>query len=184
MSIPCILIPLLVGLISVVLGYLFGKLGNNNSKEELISLRDDLNNYKRMNSQLRLDLEKMRNQQGGKENRIEGNSESTSSIETNLVFDASYAKMIFGKKINENDFKVIEGIGPKIEELFKTSGILTWKALSETSVDRCKEILTKAGDRFQFHDPGTWPRQAKLAFEGKWDELKEWQNTLEGGREK
>ncbi|MBD3723625.1 MAG: hypothetical protein IE891_02280 [Flavobacteriaceae bacterium] len=184
MSIPCILIPLLVGLISVVLGYFFGKIGNNNSKEELISLRDDLNNYKRMNSQLRLDLEKMRNQQGGKENRIEVNSESTLSIETNLVFDASYAKMIFGKKINENDFKVIEGIGPKIEELFKTSGILTWKALSETSVDRCKEILTKAGDRFQFHDPGTWPRQAKLAFEGKWDELKEWQNTLEGGREK
>lgn len=184
MSIPCILIPLLVGLISVVLGYFFGKISNNNSKEELISLRDDLNNYKRMNSQLRLDLEKMRNQQGGKENRIEVNSESTSSIETNLVFDASYAKMIFGKKINENDFKVIEGIGPKIEELFKTSGILTWKALSETSVDRCKEILAKAGNRFQFHDPGTWPRQAKLAFEGKWDELKEWQNTLEGGREK
>lgn len=105
MSIPCILIPLLVGLISVVLGYFFGKIGNNNSKEELISLRDDLNNYKRMNSQLRLDLEKMRNQQGGKENRIEVNSESTSSIETNLVFDASYAKMIFGKKLMKMTLK-------------------------------------------------------------------------------
>ena len=88
------------------------------------------------------------------------------------------------KKVNENDLKIIEGIGPKIEELFKTSGILTWKALSETSVDRCREILNKAGERFQIHDPGTWPRQAKLCYEGKWQELKDWQATLDGGREK
>ena len=56
--------------------------------------------------------------------------------------------------------------------------------MSETSVDRCREILNKAGERFQIHDPGTWPRQAKLCYEGKWQELKDWQTTLDGGREK
>lgn len=75
-------------------------------------------------------------------------------------------------------------LGPKIEELFKTSGILTWKSLSETSVDRCNEILDKAGDRFRIHDPGTWPRQSKLAYEGKWQELKDWQEKLDKGKEK
>ena len=99
-------------------------------------------------------------------------------------YDGALVKVIFGKKVNENDLKIIEGIGPKIEELFKTSGILTWKALSETSVDRCREILNKAGERFQIHDPSTWPRQAKLCYEGKWQELKDWQEILDGGRER
>lgn len=99
-------------------------------------------------------------------------------------FNASEAKIVFGKKIKENDLKVIEGIGPKIEELFKTSGIQSWKALSETSIDRCKEILMKAGERYAIHDPSTWSRQAKLAYDSKWHELKNWQDQLNGGREK
>ncbi len=77
----------------------------------------------------------------------------------------------------------MEGLGPKIEELFKTSGILTWKALGETSVDRLREILSKAGERYQIHDPSSWPKQSKLAYEGKWQELKEWQKKSDGGRE-
>jgi hypothetical protein len=31
-------------------------------------------------------------------------------------------------------------------------------------------------------DPGTWPQQAKLAAEGKMDELKKLQEELQGGR--
>ena len=40
-----------------------------------------------------------------------------------------------------------------------------------------------AGERFQMHDPTSWPDQAKLAAEGRWDELKELQDILQGGRE-
>jgi hypothetical protein len=36
-----------------------------------------------------------------------------------------------------------------------------------------KGILEEAGSRYKMHDPTTWPQQAKLAEEGKWDELKE-----------
>jgi hypothetical protein len=32
------------------------------------------------------------------------------------------------------------------------------------------------------HDPTTWPKQAKLAMEGRWDELKKWQSELDKGR--
>ena len=100
-----------------------------------------------------------------------------------IPFDANLASSIFGKKIKENDLKIVEGIGPKIEELFNASGILTWKALSETSVERCNDILHSAGERFVIHNPSTWPRQAKLAYEGKWKDLKDWQETLDGGKE-
>jgi len=32
------------------------------------------------------------------------------------------------------------------------------------------------------HDPTTWPQQADLAANGKWDELKVLQDELNGGR--
>ncbi len=82
-----------------------------------------------------------------------------------------------------DDLKIIEGVGPKIEQLLKDGGINTWVELSEAEVDRLKEILDAAGPRYQIHDPSTWPAQAKFASEGKWEELKEYQDMLMGGRE-
>lgn len=82
-----------------------------------------------------------------------------------------------------DDLKIVEGVGPKIETLLKEGGINTWAELAETSVDRLKEILDAAGPRYQIHDPSTWPAQAKFAAEGKFDELKEYQDVLMGGRD-
>jgi small subunit ribosomal protein S1 len=81
-----------------------------------------------------------------------------------------------------DDLKKIEGIGPKIEELLKNAGINTFAALSLTSLDKIKEILEEAGSRYKMHDPTTWPDQAKLAANGEWEKLKEWQNALDGGK--
>ncbi|NND33754.1 MAG: 50S ribosomal protein L27, partial [Saprospiraceae bacterium] len=36
---------------------------------------------------------------------------------------------------------------------------------------------------YRIHDPGTWPKQAELAHHGKWDQLKEYQDLLHGGKE-
>lgn len=186
MNLPCFLIPALVGLICAILGYLLGKKFSNPSTVNLDSLQDDLDSCNRRNSQLRFDIDKLRSllNDQSKMNPSSFVTEVPAEPVLILPFDGTEAKAIFGKKVAENDLKIIEGIGPKIEELFKTSGILTWKALSETSVDRCREILSKAGERFQIHDPGTWPRQARLCYEGKWQELKDWQGILDGGRER
>jgi len=32
-------------------------------------------------------------------------------------------------------------------------------------------------------NPGSWPKQAKMAADGKWDELEKWQNEHDGGLE-
>jgi predicted flap endonuclease-1-like 5' DNA nuclease len=87
-----------------------------------------------------------------------------------------------GAKWKWDDLKIVEGIGPKIAELLQNAGINTWKDLSETSADRLKEILEAAGPNFQIHDPGTWPAQARLADQGKWEELKQLQDELKGGK--
>ena len=48
--------------------------------------------------------------------------------------------------------------------------------------EQIKEILEAAGSRYKMHDPTTWPKQAALAAEGKFEELKAWQDKLSGGK--
>ena len=82
-----------------------------------------------------------------------------------------------------DDLKVVEGIGPKIEGLLKAAGIDSHIELAQTEVSKIKEILEAAGDRYRLADPSTWPKQARMAAEGKWEELKEYQDFLQGGKE-
>ena len=109
-------------------------------------------------------------------------SMSKKSTSAKHDFDADMAASVFGEKIAKNDLKVIEGIGPKIEELFQKSGIKTWKALSETTVEKCQQILEGAGESFKAHNPTSWPLQSEMAYTGKWDELKKWQDDMLGGK--
>lgn len=81
-----------------------------------------------------------------------------------------------------DDLKIVEGIGPKIEQLLNEEGILTFAQLATTAPERIKEILHAAGPRFQIHNPSTWPQQSALARDGQWEELKKWQDELNKGR--
>ena len=81
------------------------------------------------------------------------------------------------------DLTLIEGIGPKTAEALVNAGLGTYEALSGIDPERIREILTEASSRLAHLDPGTWPKQAKMAAEGKWEELKEWQDSVKGGVE-
>ena len=105
-------------------------------------------------------------------------------IEAAPVVETPVAEAKPAKKAAKgDDLKKIEGIGPKIEELLHVAGITTFAQLSETSAEKVKEILDEAGPRFSIHNPATWAKQAELAAAGKWDELKTWQDALDGGKE-
>ena len=86
-------------------------------------------------------------------------------------------------KAKGDDLKIIEGIGPKIAEVFNDAGIATFQDLANADVAKLREILDAAGSPFASHDPTTWPQQAELAALGKMDELKALQDELQGGRE-
>ena len=86
------------------------------------------------------------------------------------------------KTVKEDNLTKIEGIGPKIQGLLKDSGIRTWKQLSKTPTPKLRKILNDAGSRFKMHNPSTWAEQALMAAEGRWDDLKKWQDELDGGR--
>ncbi|MCB0729675.1 MAG: 50S ribosomal protein L17 [Ignavibacteriae bacterium] len=97
---------------------------------------------------------------------------------------AEEVKDVVEESSNADDLSKVEGIGPKISELLQNAGITTFAQLAETEVEKLNEILAEAGGRYKSHDPSTWPQQAKLAADGKWDELKALQDELDGGREK
>ncbi|MFD2543210.1 50S ribosomal protein L21 [Lacinutrix gracilariae] len=86
------------------------------------------------------------------------------------------AKKATGKA---DDLKKIEGIGPKIAETLVAAGVATFAELAKTDAAKISEII--AGVRGS-HVTDTWPAQAKLAADGKWDELKKWQDELDGGK--
>lgn len=82
----------------------------------------------------------------------------------------------------KDDLTVVEGIGPKIQMLLNQYGIMTYRQLANTEVDRLREILSAAGPQLAMHDPGTWPSQANLAANDEWESLKSIQGFLKGGK--
>ena len=76
----------------------------------------------------------------------------------------------------------VEGIGPKVMEVFNAAGIMTFADLADQKADKLVEILIAASSRYKMFDPTSWPLQAKMAADDKWDELKKWQDEHDGGK--
>lgn len=96
--------------------------------------------------------------------------------------DLTIAAAVLGRSIELDDLTVVEGIGPKIQELCNGIGIRTWYDLAATEVSLLRTMLVDAGPRFRTHDPGTWPEQGRLLAEGRWGEFKALTDSLDGGR--
>ncbi len=94
------------------------------------------------------------------------------------------AKSVAPKKSasTKDDLKIVEGIGPKIEELLNAAGIHSFVDLSKAKTEALKTILDGGGKRYAIHNPSTWAAQAALAAAGKMAELKAWQAELNGGK--
>jgi len=79
-----------------------------------------------------------------------------------------------------DDLALIEGIGPKIASILNQSGITTFAQLAATEIPFLEKLLKENG--LQFTKPASWPEQARLAAEGKMDDLKALQDKLVAGR--
>jgi predicted flap endonuclease-1-like 5' DNA nuclease len=82
----------------------------------------------------------------------------------------------------KDDLTKVEGIGKKIEALLYKNKIYSYKQLSKTTITNLKAILESGGSKYSMHNPGTWPKQAKLAAEAKWEDLDLLQKHLKGGK--
>src|SRR5690606_20969371 len=149
-NIWCWLIPALVGIICGILGYLLGKGG-----VDVVDHSAEIKALKERNTKLEADLIACNK-------KLNVKAAPVIPLMPPIPFDSFAAKAAFGKDVKQDDLKIVEGIGPKIEELFHSFDIKTWKALAECSVASCQEVLDSGGERYKIHDPASWPMQARM----------------------
>lgn len=95
------------------------------------------------------------------------------------------AKKAAPKKTQKaDDLKKIEGVGPKAAQAMVAAGLDTFAKVAKAKPEAIATILSEASSNLAHLVTDTWPKQAKLAADGKWDELKELQDKLDGGIER
>lgn len=80
-----------------------------------------------------------------------------------------------------DNLEIIEGIGPSIAHLLRSSGVGTFAKLASMAVSSLQTILDKGGPRFRTANPQTWAEQAALATANRWAELRRLQDALDAG---
>jgi predicted flap endonuclease-1-like 5' DNA nuclease len=82
----------------------------------------------------------------------------------------------------QDDLECIDGIGPEIAALLREHDLGSFARLAESTPEALRDLLDAHGSAFPPADPGTWPEQARLAADGRHDELKTLQDTLRAAR--
>jgi predicted flap endonuclease-1-like 5' DNA nuclease len=77
------------------------------------------------------------------------------------------------------DFRIVEGIGPKVTAILHANGIMTFKQLAEKSYDDLKALMLN--NKQYLANPTNWARQSALAAEGKMAELEALKGQLKNG---
>ena len=103
-------------------------------------------------------------------------------VEAKKAEPKAKAKAKSASKAKADDLKKIEGVGPKAAEAMVNSGLDTFTKVAKAKPEAIAAILTEASSRLAHLVTTTWPQQAKLAADGKWDELKALQDKLDGGK--
>ena len=80
-----------------------------------------------------------------------------------------------------DNLEIIEGIGPKIAHLLRSNGVGTFALLAAASQTSLRDILKAGGPAYDVANPGTWPEQASLAAQNRWQDLRKLQESLDAG---
>jgi predicted flap endonuclease-1-like 5' DNA nuclease len=80
-----------------------------------------------------------------------------------------------------DNFEIIEGIGPKINEVLHNAGVHTFSQLANMDIPSISKILDAAGPNFKLANPESWCEQSRLCANGSWAALKKLQDELVAG---
>ena len=146
---------LIIFVVAAVLGFILGNLSGKDTilrlQLQLRKLDTDLRNY---------ELKKI-------------NIHQRSRSETNK------AQEEYQNTFHTDDLKRIAGIGIQIENFLNRHNIYTFKQLAALDPEHLIQLFEGAGDPLKQVDTLTWTKQATLAVEGRWYDLKKWQEELE-----
>ncbi len=80
-----------------------------------------------------------------------------------------------------DNFEIIEGIGPKINQVLHAAGVQRFTELASMDVAAISKILDAAGPNFKLANPESWCEQSRLCADGEWEKLKALQDQLVAG---
>ncbi|GAA0713700.1 hypothetical protein [Dokdonella soli] len=107
--------------------------------------------------------------------------EHVEAVASSRLIDVGAARAAGFNMKHADDLTIIEGIGPKIDELFRANGVASLVQVAHLGVQDMLYILERGGPSFHLANPDTWAEQARLASENRWKELKHLQEELIGG---
>jgi predicted flap endonuclease-1-like 5' DNA nuclease len=191
---------LFVLLVAALLGFLIGwLLAKRRCRKQIAPLEEEIEGLKARIRKLEEEIEgfkarirKLEDEKNGlnaqlrllddEKNRLEAQLNKAPADRVHGIADVPAAPVLPGflpENIRPDDLEVVIGIGPKIARLLMNRGITTWKALSETAPNYLEAILVEdGGERFRIHNPASWPHQALLLHESRWDEFRELRDKL------
>ena len=122
---------------------------------------------------------KAEKQEASKEKETEANTKAHAAAPAETPKEAEKEQTT----ATPDDLTKIEGIGPKAAEALAGAKIVSYADLAKADAENVKSILTEVSPRLAHLDPTSWGKQAQMAADGKWDELKAWQDSVIGGKE-
>ncbi|UJS22749.1 hypothetical protein [Thiothrix winogradskyi] len=87
-------------------------------------------------------------------------------------------KLASNLSIKHDDLQKLTGIGPTFASVLHRAGIHTYQQLAETSPQKLQALLIVEDEQFSKHDTSSWPKQAALAAQSEWEQLKAYQDNL------
>jgi chromosome segregation ATPase len=158
-----------------------GEVNTGKLRMELSSAQAKMGDHEKLIALLREEI-------AGKQRSHEAMSGRVSDIELaqQLEHERRTAMTRYGfvsRTRDRDDLTLVEGIGPKIEEVLIQARIDSHSKLAMSSVEDIERVLERAGPQFKIANPGTWPRQAAMIVRGDFAELRRWQDELIAGVE-
>lgn len=98
-----------------------------------------------------------------------------------VALDLDAAAAALDRDVALDDLTIVVGIGPRTVELCSGMGVTTWRQLAATEPAMLQTMLDDGGSHFKNQDPSSWPRQAALLADGRWEEFKALSDELGSG---
>jgi predicted flap endonuclease-1-like 5' DNA nuclease len=153
----------------------------NLKSEEATKLNGDLTGLRALIGERDAEISRLRASLNATENKANV-SAAAAAAATGLATAAGFG--FTAQKNGKDDLIIIEGIGPKINELLLAAGIDTFRKLADAPIAQVQQILDAAGPHFRLANPTSWAKQSDMCARADWATLRKYQDDLTAGVDK
>lgn len=103
------------------------------------------------------------------------------AIEISSALPGDAADLFATNPVTTDDLTQITGIDPATADILRAAGLQSYAELAKMEPATLRQLLQQYGGNANL-DPASWPAQARLALNGEWEVLRDYQETLRNNR--